>query len=284
MKSSCIFACVKARVKVHLCTFLSSACQVVRGYSGRLFGETPCFCFSLQEREREGGAGCKMVALWLELPFWMMCMERCLVQLSTLHSKRPFFNSRESHPQARTPLPSNHPTPPHPTPSPPPTRLQNPSSFLPCFPWLQSKCFMWLDWGRLEVDPCPCPQKTLVFQWDEGVLVLAGWSRWVEGFTLWGGGGARWDWPPGRERNKRTGELSHGLFFVSKSLYAPLERYTWFRVEFCLCFVYLDILHVFIVTIKNPRKLKMRFILVSGSNICPLRCSCCPTSLSLADL
>lgn len=42
---------------------------------------------------------------------WMMCMEHCLVQLSTLHSKRPFFNPRESHPLARTPLPSNSPSP-----------------------------------------------------------------------------------------------------------------------------------------------------------------------------
>lgn len=205
---SCIFVCGKANEKVHQCTFLSSACQVVRGYSGRVFRETPCFCFSLQERERGGSRvqdGCPLARVTL----WMMCMEHCLVQLSTLHSKRSFFNSRESHPLARTPLPSSPPTPPL-----PPTRLQNPSSFLPCFPWLQSKCFMWLNWGRLEVDPCPCPQKTLVFQWDVGVLVLAGWSTWVEGFSLWGG---RWKWPPGREGNKRTGELSHGLFSLVKA-------------------------------------------------------------------
>ncbi|TWW58696.1 Max dimerization protein 4 [Takifugu flavidus] len=47
-----------------------------------------------------------------------MCVEHCLVQLSTLHSKRPFFNPR------------------------------SPSSFLLCFPWPWSKSFMWRDWVR----------------------------------------------------------------------------------------------------------------------------------------
>jgi len=60
---------------------------------------------------------------------------------------------------------------------------------------------MWLNWGRLKVGPRPCPKKTLVFQWDEGVLVLAGWSRGVEGFRA----------VPGREGNKRTRALSHAL-------------------------------------------------------------------------
>lgn len=113
MKSSCMFLCGKAMEKVHRCTFLPSACQVVRGYSGRVFRETPCFCFSLQERERGGSRvqdGCPLARVTL----WMMCMEHCLVQLSTLHSKRPFFNSRESRPLARTPLPSNPPSSPDP--------------------------------------------------------------------------------------------------------------------------------------------------------------------------
>lgn len=41
-----------------------------------------------------------------QVTVWMMCMECCLLQLSTLHSKSPFFNPKESHPLARTPLPS----------------------------------------------------------------------------------------------------------------------------------------------------------------------------------
>lgn len=75
-------------VKVHLCKFLSFACQVKYVVSiqvgpvikksvktpvflgrGQSIRGTPCFCFSLQERERGGLAGCKMVAHWLKLPF-----------------------------------------------------------------------------------------------------------------------------------------------------------------------------------------------------------------------
>lgn len=209
------FYVVKAMVKVHLCTFLSlcmpgkicgehtgEACdEEVRkktpefswrggGESGRVFRGTPCFCFSSQERE-SGGSRVQDGGPLAQVTLWMMCVERCLVQLSTLHSKRPFFNPSESHPRARTPLPSKK------------TLLalpQTPSSFLPCFPWPESKCFMWLDWGRLEVGPRPCPKKTLVFQWDGGVLVLAGWS-----------GGVRL-MPPGRGGNKRPRALSHALF------------------------------------------------------------------------
>ncbi|CAG5928552.1 unnamed protein product [Menidia menidia] len=72
-----------------------------------------------------------------------VCVERCLnrVQLSTLHSKEPFFNPRESHPLARTRLPSQKK---HPFPPPAADPLLLPA----CFPWLQTKCFMWLDWGR----------------------------------------------------------------------------------------------------------------------------------------
>lgn len=55
---SWIFLCSKTTVKAHLCTLLSSACQVVKQ---EYLGGTPCFCFSLQ-----GGGVCKMVAYWLK--------------------------------------------------------------------------------------------------------------------------------------------------------------------------------------------------------------------------
>lgn len=60
--------------------------------------------------------GCPLAQVTL----WMMCVERCLVQLSTLHSKRPFFNPRVSHLRARTLLPPKPPLQPlpHPTPRP----------------------------------------------------------------------------------------------------------------------------------------------------------------------
>lgn len=205
-------------VKVHLCTFLSlcmpgkicgehtgEACdEEVGKKNAQVFlegeeesqaeysGERLVFVFHYKRGRAGGGANRVQDGGPLaQVTLWMMCVERCLVQLSTLHSKRPFFNPSESHPRARTPLPSKK------------TLLalpQTPSSFLPCFPWPESKCFMWLDWGRLEVGPRPCPKKTLVFQWDGGVLVLAGWS-----------GGVRL-MPPGRGGNKRPRALSHALF------------------------------------------------------------------------
>lgn len=94
--------------------------------------------------------------------------------------KEAFFQPKGKSSTSSDPAPSLAPTP-----SPSPT-----SSFLPCFPWPWSKCFMWPDWGRLEVDPWPCPQKKLVFQRDESVLVLAGWSRRGSFISfIWGMGG-----------------------------------------------------------------------------------------------
>lgn len=149
MKSWCIFLCGEATEKVHLCTFLPSACQVVRGYSGRVFRETPCFCFSLQEREGGGKQGARWLPIGSSYPLddvygaLPSAAEHTALKEAFFQLKRK--SSTRSDPAPVQPLP------------PPPARLQNPSSFLPCFPWLRSKCFMWLDWGRLEVDPCPCP-------------------------------------------------------------------------------------------------------------------------------
>lgn len=56
--------------------------------------------------------------LLAQVTLWMMCMEHCLVQLSTLCSKRPFFNPRVSHLRAPTLLPLGPPPVPHPPPAP----------------------------------------------------------------------------------------------------------------------------------------------------------------------
>lgn len=55
--------------------------------------------------ESEVQDGC----LLAQVTLWMMCGEHCLVQLSTLHSKRPFFNPSESHPLTWTLLHSKPP-------------------------------------------------------------------------------------------------------------------------------------------------------------------------------
>lgn len=131
-----------------ICAHFSSVCQVLGrgGIQAEYLEERLVFVFHYW-----GGYKMAQVTLWV----WM-CMENCLVQWSTLHSKRTFFNPRVSHPLARTLLPSK-------ALSLPPPRLQYPSSFLPRFPWPQSKFFMWLDWGRLEVDPCPFSSEDTCF-------------------------------------------------------------------------------------------------------------------------
>lgn len=202
--SPCMFSCGKATVKVRLWTFLPSACQVVRGVVGQRIQGNALFLFFITREDRGGAQGARWLPIGLSYPFLDDVYGALPSAAEHTALKEAFFNPRESHPLARTLLPSKFPRP--------PPRLQNPSSFLPCFPWPASKCFMWLHWGRLEVDPCACPQKTLVFQWDEGVLVLAGWSRMGGGVQFMGLG---WGWgglPPGREGNKRTGAFSHALF------------------------------------------------------------------------
>lgn len=145
-----------------------------------------------------------------QVTLWMMCMERCLVQLSTLHSKRPFSNPRVSHLRAGTLLPPS----PHPSPTPATESQLLPAPASPG-PGPRASC------GQTGVGwrwtPGPCPQKTLVCQRDESVLVLAGRSRAAEGFSsfhVFGGGWVDPLPPPpppphGRGGNKSSGALSH---------------------------------------------------------------------------
>lgn len=72
---------------------------------------------------------------------------------------------------------------------------------------------MWPDWGKSELDPRPCPQKGLVFQRDESVLVLAGWSRGVEGFVYFIYLGDGWNRPTGEEDIKEL-EYFHMLLLL----------------------------------------------------------------------
>lgn len=67
-----------------------------------------------------------------QVTLWMMCVERCLVQLSTLHSKSPFFQLERKSPTSSDPAPPFQKKKKKNTPL--PLLLQTPSSFLPASP------------------------------------------------------------------------------------------------------------------------------------------------------
>lgn len=84
--------------------------------------------------------------LLAQVTLWMMCVERCLVQLSTLQLKEAFLQ-----PKGKSSTSSD------PAPSPPPNQLLP----APLPPWPRSKCFMWPDRARSEVDtPAPSSEET----------------------------------------------------------------------------------------------------------------------------
>lgn len=169
---------------------------------------TPCFCFLLQAREREGERG----ARWLPIGSSYPLDDVYGVQLSTLHSKRPFYNPRESHPLARTLL-SSKKTPLYPLCCRPPA----PSCPLPsgCTPG--ASCGMTGAGWRWA--PTPVLRRHLFSSGMRGLLVLAGWSRGVEGLSGWRRRGGL---PPGRGGNKRRRALSHALFCEGRR--APVKR------------------------------------------------------------
>lgn len=82
----------------------------------------------------------------------------------------------------------------------------------------------------------------------------------MEGFSLWGGG---WNCPLGDKEIKELGHF-HTPFFLF-FIFINACMHLWrgrdgLEGNFVYPFVYLKILHIFIVTIKNPRKLKMQLI------------------------
>lgn len=142
-----------------------------------------------------------------QVTLWMMCMERCLVQLSTLHSKRSFFNPRESHPLAWTPLLSK-------TTLLSPLCCRPPAPSCPASPGRSPNASCGSTGAGWRWAPTPVLRRHL---FSSGMRVCWCWQGGVEGFSRWWGG-----LPPGRGWNKRTRALSHALFW--ESLYAPVER------------------------------------------------------------
>lgn len=132
----------------------------------------------------------------------------------------PFFFQREG---KKSQASSDHVPFPKTTPLLPPPVLQTPPLLPACFPWPQTKCFMWLDLRQVGGRPPPCPQKTLVFQWEQGVLVLAGWSRGLKGFSR--------GRPPPREQEIKEKEHFHTAS-VLEGLYAPVEPRSCFKPFF----------------------------------------------------
>lgn len=98
--------------------------------SQEYLGERLVFVFHYKKR-RGGGVqdGCPLAQVTL----WMMCMEHCLVQLSTLHSKRPFFQPKGKSSKSSDPALSQAPTQ-TPFPSPTPAKPQLLPALLPLAP------------------------------------------------------------------------------------------------------------------------------------------------------
>lgn len=130
----------------------------------------------------------------------MMCMERCLAQLSTLHSKKPFFKLRESHPELGPhSLPKNTllPLPRH--------RPPAPSCAL--LPLATVQVLHVAVAGRLKVPP---PLSSLDTCFPAGLgCVSVGMVEQRTGGVQWTGQGSRL--PPGIAAYKRARALSHGL-------------------------------------------------------------------------
>lgn len=191
-------------------------------YSGRIFRGTPCFCFSLQERERGRGG----FARWLPIGSSYPLDDVLPGAAEHTALKEPFFQRKGKSSTRSDP----HSLPKHPPPPPPPPCAADPQLLPACFPLagLQVLHVAATGAGWRWAPPPLCPQKTLVFQWDEGVLVLAGWSRGVEGVERMGVRGGQ---PPGRAGNKRTSALSHALLFWKHSC-APVEVETDEIIQF----------------------------------------------------
>lgn len=122
------------------------------------------------------GRGVQDVRPLARITLWMVRVERCLVQLSTLHSKKPFFQ-----PQRKSSTSSDPPIP-FPKREEKNNTLFSPSAADPqllpaCFPWLLSNCFMWLDWSRLEVAPAPVLRRHL---FSSGTRVCWCWQGGAE--------------------------------------------------------------------------------------------------------
>lgn len=148
--------------------------------------------------------GCPLAQVTL----WMMCMECCLVQLSTLHSKSPFFNPRESHPLARTPLPSKK-TPSPPTPPPPPSLPRTPSSFLPASPGWTPSASCGSTGAGWRWAPTPVLRRHL---FCSGTRVCWCWQGGAEGWRGSADGG-RWNCPLGEEEIKERVHFHTPFFF-----------------------------------------------------------------------
>lgn len=164
-------------------------------------------------REEEGGSGVQDGCPLAQVTIWMMCMERCLAQLSTLHSKNPFFKPRESHPLARTPLPSKK------TPKPllPPhcCRPPAPSCLLPL---AELQVLHVAVTGAGWRWPPPLSSEDTCFPVGWGCVGVGRLEQRGGGVQRMGG----LEMPLGRSGNKRTRALSHALF--GERLYAPVER------------------------------------------------------------
>lgn len=129
--------------------------------------------------------------------------------------KEAFFQRKSSTSPDPTPFQKNTTAPA------PPSRptAADPQLLPACFPWPQSKCFMWLWLGQVGGGPPPLSSEDTCFPVGWGCVGVGGVEQ-RGGGVQWGGWGLVM--PLGRGGNKGTGALSHAL--IGQRLCAPVER------------------------------------------------------------
>lgn len=139
------------------------------------------------------------VGVVVGVPLWMMCVEHCLLQLSTLQLKEAFFQPRGKSSTSSDPAPSRAPT--RPRPPTPPTHQLLPAP-LPPGPGPSASCGP--DRAGSEVDTlAPVLRRDLFFSWTGACWYWRGGAEgWRGSFISFSFGGKGMGGLVPRERRK----------------------------------------------------------------------------------
>lgn len=220
--SQCMFSCGKAMVKVRLCTFLPSACQVVRGVvRQRIQGNALFLFFITREGRGVGGQGARWSPIGLSYPFLDDVCGALPSAAEHTALKEAFFNPRESHPLAWTLLSSKFPQPPAPSPHP---GCRTPAPSCPASPGRPPSASCGSTGAGWRWTPAPVLRRHLFSSGTRVCWCWQGGAELVEGFSLWGWVGGGGNYPRGEKEIKELEHFHTPSLFVNKRLLAPVKR------------------------------------------------------------